>query len=176
MVDTGATTAPKRKGIHMTTSPTALGANDMLSEDWFDKAVANAAEKSPFRYDPQNIGEAPDYDRTGQLLKLLPTPVGVSFTPTGGYENSVRIVALLVAALRNEHARGVARHWTYSLTRELALREALAHEKKRISEMRELREFAHELTQFRERLKARARFRRATAENKRLLQEMAARY
>lgn len=160
----------------MTTyTPTALGANDMLSETWFDNTVANAAEKSPFRYDPRNIGEA-DYDRTAQLQKLLPTAVGVSFTPTGGYENSVRIIALLVAALRNEHARGVQRHWTYSPTRELALREALAHEKKRISNMRELSEFAHELTQFRERLKARARFRRATAENKRLLHEMAAHY
>jgi hypothetical protein len=65
--------------------------------------------------------------RDAQLQKLLPLwPHEIADRSFNGV---ARIVALLARALRSERQRGKAGHWTYDLSRHLALVNALRRER-----------------------------------------------
>lgn len=67
------------------------------------------------------------YCRETQLPKLLPLwPHEIADRSLNGV---ARIVALLARALRAERQRGKAGHWTYDLSRHLALTNALREER-----------------------------------------------
>jgi len=71
------------------------------------------------------------YDREAELPKLIGLwPHEVRDPAVGAVE---RIVKLLRKALRAERRRGQAGHWTYDLTRHLALSDALKKEEARLA-------------------------------------------
>lgn len=78
----------------------------------------------------------PPYDRNAQLPKLIGLwPHELSDCSEAGTE---RVIALLRKALRSERQRGQAGHWTYDVSRHMALVEALREEQARLSILQRL--------------------------------------
>ncbi len=78
-------------------------------------------------------GKQTAYNREAELPKLVglwPAELR-DMSPEG----TAKIIALLRKALRAERRRGQSGHWTYDLTRHLALSEALKAEEHRLDEL-----------------------------------------
>ena len=73
------------------------------------------------------------FDREAELPKLV--GLWPSELRDMSAEATAKIIALLRKAIRAERRRGQSGHWTYDLTRHLALSEALKAEEQRLDEL-----------------------------------------
>ncbi|MCB1489479.1 MAG: hypothetical protein KDJ88_18725 [Bauldia sp.] len=73
------------------------------------------------------------YQRERHLPRLA--PVTARQLADDAPETQRYIVARLVRALRAERSRGRAGHWTYDLNRHIALKQALAAERRRLADL-----------------------------------------